>query len=58
MDLEKAYDRINRELIRQVLRMYFVGGKLYNGIKSMYGNNLTCNRIKGSIVNVSRLIVV
>ena len=36
MDLEKAYDRINREVLRQVLRMYDVDGKLLNGIKSMY----------------------
>ena len=35
MDLEKAYDRINREALWQVLRMYEVGGKLLNGIKSV-----------------------
>ena len=35
MDLEKTYDRINRELLWQVLRMYDVDGKLLNGIKSM-----------------------
>ena len=34
-DLEKAYDRINREALWQVLRMYD-GGKLLNGIKSMF----------------------
>ena len=28
MDLEKAYDRVNREALCQVLRMYDVGGKL------------------------------
>ena len=35
MDLEKAYDRVNREALWQVLRMYDVGGKLLNGIKSV-----------------------
>ena len=34
MDLEKTYDRINMEAVWQVLRMYDVGGKLVNGIKS------------------------
>ena len=36
MDLEKAYDRANREALWQVLRMYDVEGKLLNGIKSTY----------------------
>ena len=30
MDLEKAYDRVNREALWQVVRMYDVGGKLLN----------------------------
>ena len=47
MDLEKAYDMVNREALRKVLRMYDVGGKLLNGIKSMYVNRLTCVRAKG-----------
>ena len=47
MDLEKIYDRVNREAIWQVLRMYDVGGKLLNGIKSMYVNSLACVRVKG-----------
>ena len=35
IDLEKAYDRVNREDLLQVLRIYDVGGKLLSGIKSM-----------------------
>ena len=35
-DLDKAYNRVNREAIWQVLRMYDMGGKILNGIKSMY----------------------
>ena len=35
MDLEKAYDRINREALWQVLRMYDVGVELLNGINSL-----------------------
>ena len=47
MDLEKAYDRVNRETLWQVLKMYDVGGKLLNGIKSMYVNSLVCVIVKG-----------
>ena len=36
----KAYDRVNREALRQVLRMYEMGGILLNDIKSMYVNSL------------------
>ena len=32
-NLEKAYDRVNREALWQVLRMYDVGGKLFSEIK-------------------------
>ena len=39
--LQKAYERINREALLQVVRMYDVGGKCFNGIKSMYVNSLT-----------------
>ena len=50
MDLEKAYERISREALWQLLRMYDVGGKLLNGIKStgMYLNSLSCVRVKRS----------
>ena len=44
MDLENAYDRVNREALWQVLRMYDVSGKL---IKNMSVNSLACVRVKG-----------
>ena len=47
MDLKKAYDRVNRVILWQRLRMYHVVGKLLNGIKSMYVNSLVCVRVKG-----------
>ena len=47
IDLEKVYDRVNREALWQLLRMYDVGGKLLIEIKSMYVHSLTCVRIKG-----------
>ena len=46
-DLEKAYDRINRETLWQVLRMYGMGGKLLSGIKSIYVDSSACVRVKG-----------
>ena len=45
IDLEKACDRDNRGALWQVLRMYDVGGKLSNGIKSMYVDSSACVRI-------------
>ena len=47
MDLEKAYDRVNRKALWKVLRMYEEGGKRLSGIKSMYINSLACVRVKG-----------
>ena len=47
MDLEKTYDKVNREALWQVLRMYNVGGILFNDIKSVYVNSLARVRVKG-----------
>ena len=48
MDLEKAWDRVNREAIRQALRIYDVTGKRLNGIKSICTNSLICVMVKWS----------
>ena len=45
IDLEK-YDRVNRETLWQVFRMYDVGDKLSSGIKSMYVDSLASFRVK------------
>ena len=47
IDLEKAYDRVNREALWQVLRKYDVGDRLLGEIKSMYVNSSACVRVKG-----------
>ena len=47
MALENAYDKVNREALWQVLRMYDVGGKLLNNIKSIYVNSLACAKVNG-----------
>ena len=36
MDLEKAYDKVNKEALWLVLRVYNVSDKLLNVIKSMF----------------------
>ena len=46
IDLEKAYDRVNRNNLWQVLRMYDVGDKLLSGIKSMYVDSIAYVRVK------------
>ena len=46
LNLEKGYDRVNREVLYKSLRIYDVGGKLWSGIKSMYVNSLACVRVK------------
>ena len=47
INLEKAYDKVNREALWQVLRMYDVGDKPLSGIKSMYVDSSACVRVKG-----------
>ena len=42
MDLEKAYDKVNREALWLVLRMYDVGGKLLNSMKGMNVKSILC----------------
>ena len=49
IDLDKAYDRVNRKTLWQALRMYDVGGKLMSGIKSMYVDSSACVRTKGGM---------
>ena len=36
MDLEKAYDRVDREAMWQVMRIYGIGGRVLRGIMSFY----------------------
>ena len=46
IDLEKVYDRVNREALWQVLRMYDDGDKMFSGITSVYVDSLACVRVK------------
>ena len=47
IDLEKEYDRVNKEALWQVLRMYDVNDKSLSGIKSMYVDSLACVKVSG-----------
>ena len=47
MDMEKINNRVNSEVLWQVLRMYDVGGKLMNIIKNIYVNSLAYVKVKG-----------
>jgi hypothetical protein len=45
MDLEKAYTRMDKMPMWEVLRMYGVGGKIPSAIKCMYEESMVCVRI-------------
>ena len=49
MDLEKAYDSVNRKGLWQVLSMYGVSGKLLEGIKSLHEGSKACVRVNGTL---------
>ena len=49
MDLEKAYDSVNRKGLWQVLMMYGVSGKLLEGIKSLHDGSKACVRVNGTM---------
>lgn len=45
MDLEKAYDRVDREAMWQVMRVYGLGGRVLRGIMSFYEDGRACVRV-------------
>ena len=47
VDLEKAYDRVDREMLWQVLESYGVGGRLGRAVKSLYERCQACVRVLG-----------
>ena len=48
VDLEKAYDRVPRELLWEVLQEYGVRGSLLRAIQSLYYQSESCVRVLGS----------
>lgn len=49
MDLEKAYDRVDREAMWNVMRLYGVGGRLLQAVKSFYKGSKACVRIGNEV---------
>ncbi len=45
MDLEKAYDKVDREALWNVLKIYGVGGQLLKGIQAFYREANACVRM-------------
>ncbi len=54
MDLEKAYDRVNREALWGVLQIYDVGGQLLKGVQAFYREANACVRVGGEFSEFSR----
>ncbi len=49
MDLEKAYDRVDRKAVWNVLKIYGVGGQLMEGIKAFYREANACVKVDGEL---------
>ena len=45
LDMEKVYDRVDRDAVWDVLRLYGIGGRLLRGVKSLYVGSETCVRV-------------
>ena len=49
MDLEKAYDTIDRHGMWQMLRVYGVGGKLLKAVQCFYVDSRACVRVGNDV---------
>ena len=49
MDLEIAYDRIDRDAVWNVLRLNGIGGRLLRGVKSLYVGSKACVRVGNEV---------
>ena len=47
VDLEKAYDNVNREMMWKVLEDYGIRGSLVKAVRSMYVNCEACVKVQG-----------
>ena len=51
IDLKKAFDFIDREMLLYKLLLYNIDGKLYNSIKSIYVSTSACFRVNQKTTN-------
>ena len=49
MDLEKAYDRVDRDSLWQILRLYGVGGELLKALQNFYVDSRACGKIRNKV---------
>ncbi len=49
MDFEKAYDKVGKETLWNVVKIYGVGGQLMEGIKAFYKEANACVKIDGQL---------
>ena len=49
LDLEKAYDRVERDAMWNVLKLYGIGGRLLRGVKSLYVGSKACVRVGNEV---------
>ena len=51
VDLEKAFDRVDRNLLLYKLKSMGFGGKMFNIIQSLYSNCQACVNVNGHLTN-------
>ena len=49
LDLEKAYDKVDRDTMWNVLRLYGIGGRLLQGVKRLYVGSKACVRVGNEV---------
>ena len=49
LDLEKAYYRVDRDAMGNILRVYGIGGRLLRGVKSLYVGSKACVRVGNEV---------
>ncbi|MBJ5695553.1 hypothetical protein JGG83_23155, partial [Salmonella enterica subsp. enterica serovar Derby] len=47
VDFEKAFDRVSRSKLFNVLKSYGINGKLLNSVESLYSRSLNAVRVDG-----------